>query len=187
MYLKQKINTVNALFRQADRHVSGFQAKSKLTCISNCNYCCTKADIETTIIEFLPAAYHLFITDEYNQVLDNIENKTDESCVFFNPFNPSGACTYYAHRGMLCRLFGFSRKTGKDGSLILTTCKPLKASIDLASIQPTLKHAPELANYYLKLFGIDQKLSVQYFPINQSIRKAIEIVVLHFQYRKKPA
>ena len=187
MHLKSKINAINSLFSQADRHVAGFQSKSKLACIQSCGLCCTKTDIEATVVEFLPAAYHLFITDNYNHVLEIIENKPDGTCVFYNPFNTTGFCNYYPYRGLLCRLFGFAQKTGKDGNLVLSTCKPLKSSIDIALLQPTLKYAPEIADYYLKLFGIDPKLSVQYFPINQSIKKAIEIVLLHFQYRKKPA
>jgi len=44
-----------------------------------------------------------------------------------------------------------------------------------------------MTDYYMKLYGIDPWLSVQYFPVNEAIKTALEMVILNFQYRKKPA
>jgi Fe-S-cluster containining protein len=187
MYIIKKINAVNRTLRQADTHVGKFQSQSKLTCAPKCSLCCTKSNIETTVLEFLPAGYNLFLIGNYNKILENIETKTDNTCVFYNPLSAEGCCSCYEYRGLLCRLFGFSKKTEKTGLDILVTCNPIKRFNNLDIIQNKLIHAPRISDYYLKLYGIDPNLTVQYLPVNQSIKKAMQIVLLNFQYSKKPA
>ena len=69
MYLKQKIIAVNRILRSADDHVVKFQSQLNLTCAPHCSHCCKKADIETTALEFLPAAYNLFYPGNTTQFL----------------------------------------------------------------------------------------------------------------------
>jgi Fe-S-cluster containining protein len=187
MYLKYTIKSVTRIFREADLHIATFQFQSKLSCAPNCGWCCTKSNIEATVLEFLPAAYNLYLSGQFNTILDSIENKTDTLCVFYNPFSDEGFCSYYHTRGLVCRLFGFSKKTDKTGAHTLVTCKPIKQLINFKNMQNILPDAPEMSEYYLRLYGIDPSLAIHYLPINQSIKKALEIVLLHFQYKKKPA
>lgn len=187
MNLIKKINGVKKVLSQADRHVARFQVHANIHCLFKCGTCCTKNDIQTTILEFLPAAHELFLKDEYQVILDKLENQTDTSCIFYNPFLEIGFCSGYTYRGLICRLFGFSVNTAKNGIPFLTTCKYIKQTTDLKSLQEHLIHAPDMTDYYLRLYGLDPKLSVQYFPINESIKKALDIVLFHFQYTKKPA
>lgn len=187
MNLNNKIIAVNRILKQADKHVLKFQHHAKVCCVSWCSLCCVKQDIDATILEFLPGAYKLFLSGEYEGVLGNIQTKTDTMCVFYNPFNNEGCCTYYQSRGLVCRLFGFSAKKTKTGDKTLVTCKPIKQLIEYKEVQDKLRFAPEMSDYYLKLYGIDPKLTIQYLPINQAINKAIEIVSFYFQYKKKRA
>jgi Fe-S-cluster containining protein len=187
MHLTRKIHAVNRILRQADKHIETFKTQSKITCLPNCGLCCTRTDIESTITEFLPATYKLYLSGEYNTILENIEYKTDTICVFYNPFSNEGFCSHYQTRGLICRLFGFSTRTEKSGIRTLVTCKPIKQVLGFNESQYILSFAPEMSEYYLKLYGIDPKLTIQYLPINQSIKKALEIVLHHFQYKKKPA
>ena len=187
MYLTKKIKAVEKAFRQLGAHISRFKKESNLNCVANCGACCSKPDIEATVMEFLPAAYFLYLTGEYNVVLNTIAAKQDNACIFYMPFARGGYCSNYQYRGLVCRLFGFSVSTDKQGAPVLVTCKPIKSSTDINKIKHTLRHAPEMSAYYLKLFGIDPKLTTHYFPINQAIKKALDMVLMHFQYTKKPA
>lgn len=187
MHLIKKINAVGEILRQADKHVLTFQQHAQISCTTSCSLCCVKPDIETTILEFLPGAYNLFLSGDCDNVLDNILSKPDALCVFHNPFNMGNCCTHYQCRGLICRLFGFSAITTKTGDKSLVTCKPIKQLLEGKDLQAKIRFAPEMSDYYLSLFGIDPKLTIQYFPINQSIKKALEIILLHFRYNKKPA
>ena len=187
MYLKQKIIAVNRILRSADDHVVKFQSQLNLTCAPHCSHCCKKADIETTALEFLPAAYNLLLSGKYNTVLDSIDKKSDGICIFYDPLSAERCCRYYKFRGLLCRLFGFSKKTEKTGNHSFVSCKSISQTNNIYDIQKRLRYAPEMSDYYLKLYGIDPNLTVQYFPINESIKKALEIVLLHFRRSEKQA
>ena len=187
MNLIHKINAVGHVLNQADKAVSTFSYRSAIACIPKCGQCCLNPDIETTILEFLPAAYHIFIEDKYQNFIENIENKKDDICIFYNPLLTEGNCMNYKYRGLICRLFGYSKKTDKNGNHTLATCKPIKQSVDLEQIQNKLQYAPEMSEYYMRLYGIDPRMTIQYYPINQSIKKALEIILLHFQYTGKIA
>ncbi len=187
MHLTNKINAVNRLLKEANKHVSAFQSKSGISCLANCGLCCTKHDIEATILEFLPAAYQLCVSGEFLSLFESIDKKEDTNCIFYTPFSNGKFCSHYENRGLICRLFGFSTKKDKHGALTLATCKPIKQTHDLFLLGNKLRFAPEMSDYYMKLFGIDPNLSIKYIPINQAIKKAIEIVSLHLDYKKNTA
>jgi Fe-S-cluster containining protein len=188
--LIKKIRSVNRVYRQLAIHSSVFRKKSRLHCISNCTVCCAKPDIEATILEFLPAAYNSYLDGSYAKVLENIErnqNIDDNTCIFYQPLNGGGGCMNYQNRGMICRLFGFSSKINRSGRREFVSCKFIKETADPALLQASIEKAPDMSAYYMKLFGIDPKLSIQYYPINEAIKKALEMVLMHFHYRKRPA
>lgn len=187
MLLHQKIKTVNHLFKKVDIHTVKFQKAISIKCITGCGKCCTKSDIESTVLEFLPAAYHLYLTGESQKILNMLETKQDSICIFYNPFLNENFCSIYKYRGLLCRLFGFSVTKDKYGENFLATCKPIKESVGMFLSGKALAQAPNMIDYYIQLYGIDSTLAIQYMPINDSIKKALEIVLSHFQYRKKRA
>ncbi len=187
MPILKKIQDVNKVLHQADNHILNFRSHSKLACAKNCGHCCIKTDISATILEFLPGAYHMYTSGQCDTILKRIALNKNNQCVFYTPFSNGGFCSHYHDRGLICRLFGYSAKTDKYGNRILSTCKSIKNLIENNKLQVDLALAPEMSDYYMELFGIDPQLSIQYFPINEAIKKAIEIVSLHFQYEKTTA
>lgn len=188
--LINKIRSVKRVFRQLAIHSSLFRKESKLQCISSCTACCAKPDIEATILEFLPAAYDSYLDGSYVEVLENIEryqSAGDNTCIFYQPLNGGGGCMNYQNRGMICRLFGFSSKLNKAGKREFVSCRFIKEIADPSILQASIDKAPDMSAYYMKLFGIDPKLSIQYYLVNEAVRRALEMVLMHFHYRKRPA
>ncbi len=187
MLLLKKIKAIKQIFKKADIHTAKYQNASSIKCIAGCGKCCAKPGIETTALEFLPAAYHLYLAGESQEILNTLETKQDNICIFYNPFLNEGFCSNYQNRGLICRLFGFSVKKDKYGEDFLSTCKPIKESFGKSLSSKVLTLAPNMNDYYFQLFGIDNYLAIQYLPINDAIKKALEMVLLHFHYRKKRA
>ena len=187
MQVIHKIRAVNRIYRQVDRQVLEFREKSGLQCIPGCGKCCLKADIETTVLEFLPAAWSLYRSGKYPDLITRMDHITDKVCVFYNPFGEEGCCSVYGERGLICRLFGFSSRVDKYGDCILVTCNAIKNMNRKPGFDKAVGLAPEISSCYMKLYGIDPGLSMPYFPINESIRKALDIVLLNTQYRKRRA
>ena len=185
--LTDKIKAVNRLYGNLDRHLSAFKRRSCIQCRSGCGECCLKSELNATVLEFLPAAYNLYMKGEYEQVLERINGMTDPLCVFFNPFSANGNCSMYRERGLIFRVFGYSGRINRNEVKEFITCSIIKEDLKILNPGPVLELAPNMSSYYMRLFGIDPDLSIKYLPINQAIKKAIELVAFDSGYRRKPA
>lgn len=187
MQLKRKIQSVNSLFNELDKDMVRLKRESGLSCIVDCGDCCLKNDIDATVLEFLPAAYSIFLGNKHEEFLSRLETNSDTICAFYTPFNGKGFCSNYKNRGLICRLFGFSVRLDKYENKSFVTCKKIKNTISNGVLDKIISLAPEITSYYMKLFGIDPKLAIQQFPINEAIKKALDTVLMHYQYKKRRA
>lgn len=169
--------------------MSAFQDWSKLSCKTGCGKCCKKPDIEATILEFLPFAYHVYMLRQSEEWLSKLEKAGGELCFFFNPEAAEGlgSCAQYKHRGLICRLFGFSARTTKYSTREFVSCQTIKTEQN-ESFQITAEKVrngdpvPVMNHYYMRLLAIDPDLARKFYPINKAIRLAIEVVMHHYSY-----
>lgn len=189
MRLEEKITAVEQVFQKLDTEISKFQEGSTLHCKFGCGKCCFKPDIEATILEFLPFAHHLYRTEKAEEWLEKFGGIDSSICQILNPTQSgAGLCSEYPHRGLICRLFGYSARTNKYGKHELITCKIIKT--DQASAYNEAEQriengapVPVMSDYYMQLHGIDAELTKDFYPINQAIRKALETVLQYYSYR----
>src|SRR6267154_5256493 len=107
--LEEKIKSVEAVFEKLDAEISTFQSATSLHCKFGCGKCCFKPDIEATTLEFLPFAWHLYQSQQAEEWLARLNDSDAEICLILNPTQGgSGLCSQYPHRGLICRLFGYS-------------------------------------------------------------------------------
>ena len=90
----------------------------------------------------------------------------------------------YDYRGLICRLFGFSARSNKKNELHLISCKIIKSGIHPDLLAGQINDAPVSSAWYLKLYGIDPQLATKHLPINEAIRKALELVMFLNQFKK---
>ena len=195
MSIYLKVRAVERIFRQLDTELGSFQKSTGLGCVANCGNCCLKPDINATALEFLPFAYHLFKNGETEQWLNLLQNETTTTiCPILNKLiapGSKGFCSEYAHRGLICRLFGFSAMLHKNSKPKLVTCKPIKENMPNAvanaeSHIETKNNYPLISNYYMQLRSIDESLGEELFPIRVAIEKAIHAVLGYYSYRRPP-
>jgi len=189
MTMEERVLAVEQVFEKLDQEIAQFQSWSSLHCKFGCGKCCFKPDIEATILEFLPFALYLHKHDQAEKWLDRLNETNDSICKILNPTQQGvGLCTEYKHRGLICRLFGFSARTNKYGKKELVTCEIIKteqedqftiASDKVKEDEPI----PLMHNYYMQLHAIDYELTRDFFPINTAIQKAIETVLAYYAYR----
>jgi Fe-S-cluster containining protein len=187
--MEEKIRAVEEVFKKLDEEIAAFQSWSSLHCKFGCGKCCFKPDIEATILEFLPFAYHLYKNDLAFEWLEKLKTTDSSLCLILNPTqNGAGLCSEYPHRGLICRLFGYSARTNKYGKPELVTCQIIKTEQEGAYQQTTSKidEAPALpimSQYYMQLHAIDFELTREFFPINEAMRRSIETILHYFAYR----
>lgn len=175
--------------------MGSFQKSTGLGCVAGCGKCCTKPDINATALEFLPFAYSLFKNGEAELYLDQLNNdRSTTLCPILNSIlSPGeiGFCSDYAHRGLICRLFGFSAMLHKNNKPTLVTCKPIKEGKPEAVLHAERhiaanKNYPLISDYYMQLRSIDASLGEELYPIRIAIAKAINAVLGYYAYRRPP-
>jgi Fe-S-cluster containining protein len=189
MSLEEKVRAVETVFDSLDKAIASFQASSGLHCKAGCGKCCFKPDIEATALEFLPFAYHLYKHDKCFEWLNRLMQQPSGICTILNPLQAGvGLCSQYTHRGLICRLFGYSARTNKYNQKELITCQVIKTeqSENYEKARATIAqggNVPVMNQFYMQLHAIDMELSREFFPINRAIQRAIESVLHYYAYR----
>lgn len=188
--LPEKVRAVEEVFDNLDREIASFQTTSGLHCNWGCGKCCFKPDIEATILEFLPFANHLYKQGKACEWLEKLKTNTLSVCLILNPTqNAAGLCSEYKNRGLICRLFGYSARTNKYGAKELVTCQVIKseqtANYETAAAAISEGgEVPVMSQYYMRLHAIDFELTREFFPINEAIKRAIEVILHYYAYQE---
>ncbi len=190
--LPEKSKAVSDVFRALDEAIAEFQGVSGMDCFFGCGQCCTKPDIEASILEFLPLAIQHYEEGNAEQMFDLLsEETTDSICVNFKSHanqEDRGRCTQYTNRGLICRLFGYSARVDKYGQNELITCTRIKQESPEA-YQKGADHVktggevPVMSNYYRQLQAIDFELANMRLPINEAMLESLKIVMAYYAYR----
>ncbi|MBK5277765.1 MAG: YkgJ family cysteine cluster protein [Bacteroidia bacterium] len=189
MNLSEKIRAVEEVFKKLDEEIASFQKDSTLHCKFGCGKCCYKADIEATVLEFLPFAHYLHREGKAEEWLSKLTSSDSSICHILNPTQGgTGLCSEYIHRGLICRLFGYSARTNKYGKKELVTCQVIKTEQGAAYENTVSKiegggEVPVMNEFYMQLHGIDYELTRDFYPINKAIQCAIEEVLHYYMYR----
>lgn len=194
MSIVKKVRAVEKVYQRLDQEIAQFRNTTGLSCIAGCGACCTKADIEATVLEFLPFAYYYFMQDKAQEVLEEIKARPVAICHLLKlsvAGSTKGLCSDYAYRGLICRLFGYSAARDKYGSLRLVTCNLIKeqqAGVYTESVERIKAglDVPVMSQYYSRLNNIDPELCRKFYPANQAMEKALELVLHYYAYRPKP-
>lgn len=188
--LSEKVRAVEEVFDNLDQEIASFQSWSGLHCNWGCGKCCFKPDIEATILEFLPFAQHLYNEGIAFEWLEKLKESDSSICLILNPTQQTaGLCSQYKHRGLICRLFGYSARTNKYGAKELVTCQVIKSE-QASEFQAAATHisegknVPVMSQYYMRLHAIDFELTREFFPINEAIKRAIEVILHYYAYQE---
>lgn len=180
------------MFNNLSKDISDFQDTTNLKCLAQCGLCCTKPDISATPLEFLPLAYHLFKQKKALEWREHLSEFKGSICPLFKSLvleGDRGFCSDYKHRGLICRLFGFSASLDKTGKPTFITCRPIKETMpdEFNNAQRLINDGglvPVMRNYYFQLSGIDANLNMRFYPIREAMLKALETVLAYYAYRR---
>jgi Fe-S-cluster containining protein len=179
---KAILSQVLDLYEEVDRTTEAFRDAIGLSCPPGCGSCCSSTEVESTVLEALPLAEHLWSAGEAEQWLDRIAKSESATCVFYGPnelFHGCGRCRIYPWRPLVCRLFGYAAVRMKNGDLEMTICSFLRSRF-----KGIKEKADDLArsgfrvlvcsDEGMRLTGIDPTYGTKRLPVNQAVRDAIE-------------
>ncbi|HEX9152708.1 MAG TPA: YkgJ family cysteine cluster protein [Flavobacterium sp.] len=195
MSIEHKVRLVEEIFSRLENEITAFKSETTLHCRTGCGKCCSTPDIVASPLEFLPWALHLFLNGKAEEMLAQLNNKSDSNCHLYRPLTVldrnNGSCSNYRYRGLICRLFGYAASRDKYGKLRLATCKIIKEEQQKnyndteEAIRKGL-YVPIFSDYYMQLTQIDNRLAPILLPINEALKMAIEEVLHYYAYRPFP-
>ena len=185
--IERLAGSVGELYQELDTEIAGFRDWSGLGCKFGCGKCCLKPDIEASPLEFIPFAVALHKEGATEEWLSRLETAGTTCVIFDEGQGGAGRCSRYLHRGLICRLFGFSARRNKYGTKELVTCQVIKTEQEPAFLDAEKKineeaPVPLLTAWYGRLRELDPVLGDQLLPVNAAIRKAIEVTETAFHY-----
>jgi Fe-S-cluster containining protein len=196
MSVKRKQKSIYKLFKELDNQIAEFSNESGIKCKTGCGECCMFPKIHATVLEFIPFALKMVISGKASGLLETLQNKDAaiSSCIIFSPISlnsSNGRCSDYENRGLICRLYGYSAHNNKDGSHSMITCSIIKANNphifnNEVSYLSGYTNLPIASEFYSRLQSIDLSLTLETYPINMAIKKALEYVLGYYSYRKHP-
>ena len=171
-HLEQTAQDVGRIYSEVDRAVNAFTISSKLNCIAGCGKCCLFPEIETTVLECLPAAFAAVASGTIEESFADLSS-SESKCPWFRAGanKGQGSCTSYETRPLICRMFGQSATLDKSGSARLVTCSILKGKAGVDA-----KDAPLMETYSRQLWSLHPQLGKEFFPIRVAMQRAIELV-----------
>lgn len=192
-----KVKRIQKVFDRLEYEVTQLQNSTGINCLTSCGQCCSKPDIEASVLEFLPFAFQLFLEKRTTWYKEQLLRHDSPICSLFSKIpglsdSPyiKGKCSQYRFRGLICRLFGYASVRDKHGQKRLSTCKLIKGTFPEAVRQLDqsggIDAIPNFVNYYQKLAQIDFRLGQEFHPIDKAILRAIEEVELYYNYRHFP-
>ena len=191
--LKLLKNRILNMYKDLDIQIDQLKEKYKINCICNCSRCCYYENVYANILEFIPFVLNLY---EQNLLNDFYYFKFQDYnfsniCILLNQINRingSGKCSFYETRGLICRLFGFSAIINKNNEKIFSTCQSIKLNFseNIKELNSNISNLniSVFSEYYLKLYSFSPGFSKDIYPINTTIKKAIEFILLIFRYNK---
>ncbi len=172
---------ITSFFAECDARIIQFQNHYAIRCLPGCGTCCEYPSIRASILEFIPLACKLWDTGRAEQVYREL-NAAVTICPFYIDFPDGpvkGRCSEYAHRGLICRIFGFM-SVREHGSFRFSSCAFIKqlhketlGGISSDILGQCLPTASELRK---KFAAIDPELARPEFHIVMAIKRAVEYV-----------
>ncbi|HPH02772.1 MAG TPA: YkgJ family cysteine cluster protein [Spirochaetota bacterium] len=164
---------VRCLLSELDEALAVFSSRIDTSCPPGCITCCQYPDVQATVLEFLPLACRLLEEGRAESILDRIEHQPETlpGCVFAD----ETGCPVYQDRGLICRLFSASVRVDRLGRLEYVACSILHTRHGRHLPAETLP--PVMSDWGLRLEAIDPVLGSHWYPVNEAIRRALEMVL----------
>lgn len=170
-----------------------FSAAHGLHCPPGCGACCLSPEVECSVTEWGPLVRELVREGRAEAVLAQLHAQLASGssvCVFYAPEDGDprrGRCQVYGLRPMICRLFGFSARRGRDGTPELVSCRVMREqdpAAVAAAAQAVREGAPApvmgdlMGAVLTEAPGTDGRM----LPINEALRVALERALLRARF-----
>lgn len=181
----QQILTLDFIYRKISNMQRVFVDQAahrgvELSCPPACGSCCHGFMPDLLPIEADYIAFFLLSngctpcdTDRPYGLLSLNSSSSPSPCPFYRDDQPGANCRIYEARPLICRLFGFSATTTKNGDIAYRLCRYMPTpqgfpgrTLDRDTLERSIGTTPPLmSDFAMEIVGID--------PVNASERKSL--------------
>lgn len=165
------------LYGDLDRKVHDFASATGLSCPPGCGSCCQTEKVETTVLEMLPLAFHLFQTNQAELIIKRLEKPQEsKQCIFFRPDlcqQGKWGCSQYPHRALVCRLFGYACQKDRNGIPRLGMCKVMACKLTEDEVNSITVPIVLFSDAGMQITCLHPGFGTQRLPINVAILQAL--------------
>ena len=181
---QETIAEILSLFNKVDMEVKRFVGLSGIHCPAGCGSCCESQKIETTALEMIPLACHLWAKNEACRALLMLSEGKDSTCISYQkePENyQKGHCKAHELRPLICRLFGFFTVRDKYGKYVYGSCRIIKQAYPeiykkALEVIEEGHHPSNMTDFAIRIMAQGSELGRQMLPINTALKIALEKV-----------
>lgn len=175
------------LYSEADTATAAVAAATGLVCPTGCARCCDSPHVHASVAEMMPIAEAALEAGQADTLWERAAESEAAPCILLERHGPgSGACSVYALRPIVCRLFGFAAVRGRAGLPELSVCAVHAAEQpEIATRARNLVTAGLEAPLFVEMQERSAELdpnAATLHPINRALRLAIERAVLRTRY-----
>jgi len=171
------------IYQEIEKQTLRVRRQTGMVCPDRCGQCCWSRNIEATVVEMIPMVSHLLRSGTMPEILASLDTAGPEDlCVFFRPdmaHREQGFCSEYRYRPLVCRLFGFSARRGKDDQVSAQVCRVIKqadpgacARFDALCRSGVL---PPMRAWFQRIASMDPARGYRLMPINQAWKECIDL------------
>ena len=164
------------------------QRQSGLLCPTDCGQCCRVPTVEASPLELLPMALELLRQGLAEAMYQRLLEERPTLCPVFTSHSADGSkgsCSLYRQRPTVCRLFGVAARPAKHGGKELSICRELKTLYPTQWEKVESEAIPLMTEASWQLATLHPDLLSERRPISISLRKILEIVLLHHDLQSK--
>lgn len=175
---RELVAVVESIYQETSLVFSTFQRQTELHCLPGCGACCLNPAVSASVLEMLPAAYHLAESGQLAETIEKLKNYSNAYCFFYTKDSEDGEkghCSLYAKRAMICRTFAVAGVTNKRGEKTLSICRKLRSHYPNLLERIEIGHAPLMSEYARRFYALDPYLAKE-MPINQALTQALLLV-----------
>jgi len=159
-YVSDTLLSLNEIYGDLEIQSQKFKKDYHISCPPGCGTCCEHFLPEISQAEALMVAVYLkFILNDTALINSVLNNEKQTGCPLYNKDNPNH-CTVYPARPLICRLFGASTNSDKNGVPVFRKCIFNKTSSMPDKLYITNDRPVEMMDYGIRIENLSSSLNL---------------------------
>jgi len=175
-YVSDTLLSLDQIYGDLEIQSQKFKKDYTISCPIGCGTCCEHFLPEISQAEALMVAVYLKFILKDTKLIDSVLNNTKQDCCpLYNKENPNH-CTVYSARPLICRLFGASTNSDKNGIPVFRKCIFNKTSSMPDKLYILNDRPVEMMDYGIRIANLSSSLEL----LDKAVTRQLEMLDIFY-------